>query len=148
MCCFFLFSSVISQRWRSDTFDNSGPRGVNTQMIAHPSASVCEYLPAYQDQDAFLLLVRPYADSQRGGGWGTRKMRLEEKKKLSMCFIVHNLHPLHNTSSLHSANCHFHHDDEKISINHRRVIMTSVKNNTEDINQLSSQEKLEGGLKK
>lgn len=31
---FFLFCSVISQRWRSDTFDNSGPCGVNTAVIA------------------------------------------------------------------------------------------------------------------
>lgn len=29
-----LFCSVISQRWRSDTFDNSGPCGVNTEVIA------------------------------------------------------------------------------------------------------------------
>lgn len=37
-----------------------------------------------------------------------------------------------------SANCHFYCDDKKISISHKGVIITSVRNNTEDINQFPS----------
>lgn len=37
----FLFSGAISRRWRSDTFDNSGPRGVNTEAIARALVPLC-----------------------------------------------------------------------------------------------------------
>lgn len=60
---FFLFCRVISHRWRSDTFDNSGPCGVNTELIACSSVSL--FASIYQH--IRMPLSRPSPNRQTGG---------------------------------------------------------------------------------
>lgn len=64
LLCFFFssFRGVISQRWRSDTFDNCGPCGVNTEVIA----CLCLLLSRTISE---CLSPRLFTDRQRGGDW-------------------------------------------------------------------------------
>lgn len=73
---FLAFRGVIPHRWRSDTFDNSGPCGVNTEVIAccSPSlfARICPHI---------RMPFHRLADKEEGegGGWGwgaQRKLKL------------------------------------------------------------------------
>lgn len=135
---FFLFHAVISQRWRSDTFDNSGPCGVNTGVIACRSVSL--FAPISQHIGACFSLSF-HRRAERNTEEGEIDTKRDEPvspgnaRHVSLfCFVRFQI----LKSLVEGANCHFHRNDKKISIGHKGVIMTSVKNNTEDINQCPS----------
>lgn len=120
----FLFCSVISQRWRSDTFDNSGPRGVNTEAIARRSVSLfARILPAdrksprlFTDREA----VR--SDWHKGSLWVL--------EVLNRSHIAHCRHGFHHNKTSHSSQSEWKklpflsHDDTKICINHKGMTRT------------------------
>lgn len=84
LLCFFFpsFRGVISQRWRSDTFDNCGPCGVNTEVIA----CLCLLLSRTISE---CLSPRLFTDRQRGA-IGTKEGEDVGLKALNMChcFII------------------------------------------------------------
>lgn len=77
------FHRVIPHRWRSDTFDNSGPRGVDTEVIAcccpSLSAAICPQIrmPLHRLADKVVGV----GWGGQGGNWHRGKVRLWDSRR-------------------------------------------------------------------
>lgn len=87
----FLFSGAISRRWRSDTFDNCGPHGVNAAAIACSSVPLCLY---------HQHINMPFSNSPDWckERWGWELESIEDV--LLFCFLTHYMCLFYNTKLL------------------------------------------------
>lgn len=116
----FLFCSVISQRWRSDTFDSSGPCGVNTEAIA---PSLCLRVSTSISERLSLCLFTG-RQTDRGREIGTEEdevFRRDERVRLRVLLHIIRVNFIKTRSSRRFHEFHiFRWDDKKISINQSR----------------------------
>lgn len=123
---FFSSSIVISQRWRSDSFDNSGPRGVNTKPIAPLRVFVCSYLAQHSGTSFYICI---FTESERQIGYGGKNNAVSPKATEYVPIVIFFFFLLlfticsdfNNIKTLFLANCHFHDGDEKMSNSHKRA---------------------------
>lgn len=92
------FFGAISQRWKSDTFDNCGRCGVNAAVIAPPRHLCRPVSPAYQHAS---LQLAPY--TRRQARWSKDGLCWELENNdnvLLFCFLTHYICLFYNIKLL------------------------------------------------